>query len=115
VRGALRQRMPRFFYFSDYDFLEGRTDLERVFGDGQLTPGERVALSLMRLAGTDSSSLTEEDYEYRVAELEAVSNKLTAEMADYWSQSTDLDVVIDVDKETVAQPDGQPQGLHLPS
>jgi predicted ATPase len=108
VREALLARMPRFFYFGDYDFLEGRTDLERVFGDeAALKPGERVALSLMRLAGTDSSSLTEDEYDYRKAELEAVSNKLTAEMANYWSQSTDLDVVIDVDKVTVTRPDGQ--------
>jgi energy-coupling factor transporter ATP-binding protein EcfA2 len=108
VHSALRARMPKFFYFGDYHFLAGRTDLQRVYGpEADLKPGERTALALLRLAGADNAALLNEEYERRKAELEAVSNELTDEMADYWSQSKDLDVEIDVDKETQTIPEGQ--------
>lgn len=108
VRTALRARVPQFFYFSDYDFIGGRTDLRRVYTTppDQLEPPERTALSLLRLAGADNAAMLNEDYESRKAELEAVSNELTGEMTEYWSQSKDLEVVIDVDKETEQQPTG---------
>jgi hypothetical protein len=108
VRNALWGRLPVFFYFGEYNFLDGRTDLQRVYGpENQLTPGERTALALLRLAGADNLALLEEDYETRKAELEAVSNDLTGETAEYWSQSKDLDVEVDVDKETQDIAEGQ--------
>lgn len=108
VRSALRARVPQFFYFSDYDFIGGRTDLRRVYSTppDQLQPPERTALSLLRLAGADNAAMLNEDYESRKAELEAVSNELTGEMTEYWSQSKDLEVVIDVAKETEQEPNG---------
>lgn len=109
VRNAVRSLMPKFFYFSDYSFIGGRTDLRHVFGtpEDELEAGERTALSLMRLAGADNETLLDEDYESRTAELEAVSNELTGEMAEYWSQSRELEVVIDVDKQTETLPQNQ--------
>ncbi|MHB1715735.1 MAG: ATP-dependent nuclease [Acidimicrobiales bacterium] len=108
VRSALMARVPRFFSFSEYHYLAGRSELRRVYGpEDQLEPEERTALALLRLAGADNEALLEEEYERRKAELEAVSNELTSEMAEYWSQSKDLDVEIDVDKETEQTANGQ--------
>ncbi len=106
---ALLSRLPKFFYFSDYDFICGRTDLKRIFTveESELLPSERTSISLLRLAGADNEAILEEDYESRKAELEAVSNDLTAEMSRYWSQSNDLEVVIDIDKETTPLSYGQ--------
>ncbi len=103
IEAAIWERVPHFFYFGEYSFLAGRTDLKRVFVEAEenLEPGERTALALLRLAGADNMTLVEEDYERRKAELEAVSNDLTRQTAKYWTQSKELDVVIDIDKETV--------------
>jgi energy-coupling factor transporter ATP-binding protein EcfA2 len=111
VADALSRRLPTFFYFGEYNFLAGRTDLARVLQRVQdLTPGERTALALLRLAGADDEALIDEDYENRKAELEAVANELTSEMTDYWSQSKDLSVEIDVDKKVEPHPAG---GEHI--
>lgn len=104
----LERRLPKFFYFSEYSLLAGKTDLQRLasLNPEDLNPGERTALALLRLAGADQQTLRSEDFESRTAELEAVSNNLTEEMAEYWSQSQDLDIEIQVDKETVANANG---------
>ncbi|MDE3207199.1 MAG: AAA family ATPase [Acidobacteriota bacterium] len=109
VRNVLLDLMPRFFYFSEYHFIGGRTDLHTVFNtpEQDLRHPDRTALALLRLAGADNAAVIAEDYESRKAELEAVSNKLTDEMAEYWSQSQDLEVLIDVDKDTQNTPQGQ--------
>ncbi len=103
VVGILCQRMPTFFYFSDYQILPGRVDLHQLGGASQ-RPGatpEQTVRALLRLAGTDVGSLTEEDYEDRKAELEAVSNDLSQQVFQYWQQNIDLRVEIDIDKQTV--------------
>ena len=108
VRSALWDRVPAFFYFGEYNFLKGRTDVRRVFGpEDRLEPDEYTALALLRLAGADEAALGDDEYERRKAELEAVSNDLTRETAEYWSQGTDLDVEIDIDKETQNVGEGQ--------
>jgi len=43
----------------------------------------------------------------RKAELEAVSNELTSQVFEYWTQNKDLSVDIDVDKETRSEPNGR--------
>lgn len=106
TRGAvarlLHKRLPKFFYFSDYQSLPGRIDIAELQGDD--VPGEtgiQTARALLKLASTDAAALTEEDFEDRKAELEAVSNELTAEVLEYWKQNADLSVEIDLDKKTV--------------
>ena len=67
----------------------------------------QTARALLMLAATTPNMLQQEDYELRKAELEAVSNDLTRQVREYWHQSEDLDVEIDVDKVTEALPNGQ--------
>lgn len=110
VVGILRARIPTFFLFSEYNLLEGRLDLQRLVPNGSEKPGAsslQTARALVELAGTNVASLGNEDYEIRKGELEAVSNELTSQVFEYWSQNQDLRVEIDVDKETVPGPRGQ--------
>jgi AAA domain, putative AbiEii toxin, Type IV TA system len=97
----LRRRQPKFFYFSDYQTLPGRIDVRELGGED--LPGAtrlQTARALLDLAGTTAAALTDEDFEERKAELEAVSNELTAEVFEYWTQNTELSVEIDMDKVT---------------
>ena len=109
VVAVLRERLPKFFYFSQYSVLPGRIDLsavdEHIGGPG--SSGLQTARALLQLAGTARESLLGDDYEERTAELEAVSNDLTTQVFEYWSQNEQLEVEIDVDKETQHTATGQ--------
>ena len=95
----LRERMPKFFYFSDYQMLPGRIDVRQLAGSGvPAESGIQTARALIALAGTDAESLTDDDFEDRKAELEAVSNELTEQVFKYWKQNEELSVEIDLDK-----------------
>lgn len=101
VVGILRSRLPKFFYFSDYQTLPGRIDIRELGGEEK--PGAtaiQTARSLLGLAGTSAEALTDEDFEDRKAELEAVSNELSEEVFKYWTQNRELSVEIDLDKVT---------------
>lgn len=103
VVGILETRLPKFFYFSEYQTLPGRIDVRELAGADK--PGAtniQTARSLLGLAGTSADALTDEDFEERKAELEAVSNELSQEVFEYWKQNKDLSVEIDLDKVTEA-------------
>ncbi|MFD4116814.1 AAA family ATPase [Streptomyces niveus] len=105
----LREREPKFFYFSDYQNLPGRIDLTDLAGQKE-EPGAsaiQTARALLELVGTTAGALSAEDFEERKAELEAVSNDLTQQVFEYWKQNPDLSVEIDLDKRTVHHPNGQ--------
>ncbi|MEX2374395.1 MAG: AAA family ATPase [Dehalococcoidia bacterium] len=100
----LEPRLPQFFRFTDYSTLPGRIDFREIAGDTEDGPGRsslQTARALLNLAGTDMSRLAEDDYELRKGELEAVQIDLTNQVFEYWKQNPDLEVQIDVDKETV--------------
>jgi energy-coupling factor transporter ATP-binding protein EcfA2 len=104
----IRDLLPKFFYFGEYSTLPGRVDLRKLAGDQPpASTGLQTAWALLRLAGTDTTRLGEEDYELRVAELEAVSIDLTRQVFAYWTQNTELSVEIDVDKVTEQEPTGE--------
>lgn len=106
---VLKPRLPKFFYFHQYSQLPGRVDLSKLTdeSDEPASSALQTARALLMLAGTETSMLADETYEVRKAELEAVSNELTSQVFDYWTQNPDLSVEMDVDKETQQQPDGQ--------
>ena len=98
IESLMLQRMPSFLYFSEYSQLQGKVDLEHLFDDSHsLDPSQLTARSLLRLAHADNQSLLALDYEERKSELEAAANRLTQEVARYWTQSADLKVDIDVE------------------
>ena len=110
LMGILEPHLPKFFRFTEYSTLPGRIDFEELASGRQEGPGRsglQTARALLQLAGTELDQLRDDDYELRRAELEAVQIDLTKQVFEYWKQNTDLQVVIDVDKETVKQSRGQ--------
>lgn len=101
VARAFISRMPEFFYFDQYSILAGRINLERLAGntanDDPARSSDQTARSLLELADTDFEALKGRDYELRKSELETVSNGLTDEVFDYWTQNQNLSVYMDVE------------------
>ena len=110
LMGILEPHLPKFFRFTEYSALSGRIDFEELASARQEGPGRsglQAARALLQLAGTELDQLRDDDYELRRAELEAVQIDLTNQVFEYWKQNPDLQVVIDVDKETVQDRHGQ--------
>lgn len=101
----LKARLPRFFRFTNYSTLPGRIDFRDIIStsdEGPAQSGIQTAKALLELAGTDIEQLGDENYELRKGELEAVQIDLTNQVFEYWKQNPDLEVLIDVDKETIS-------------
>jgi len=111
----LAKRLPKFLYFDEYSIMPGRVSITKLqqTKEQQLSPGERTALSLIRLAGVQAVEFTEAKYEARKASLEAAANLLTDEVFHYWSQNKDLTIYLDVDFKSPADQFGQPPFLDI--
>lgn len=110
VWDLLQERLPRFFRFTQYSGLPGRIDLQELAAKSKDGPGSsamQAARALLKLAGTDLKQLSNDDYELRKSELEAVQIDLTNQVFEYWKQNPDLEVEIDVDKKTINAHQGQ--------
>lgn len=109
---ALWERLPSFFYFSDYDTLPGETNLtelaSKISAAADLSAQERTVVSLLQHAGEAPGDFLDEDYASRKAELQAASIDLSRQVFKYWKQNLDLSVVFDTDNRLVAQPNGTP-------
>jgi predicted ATP-dependent endonuclease of OLD family len=105
----LIKRLPRFFYFGQYSGLPGRVPLSRLLDQdrAELDESENTAVALLRLAGVERNDLREEDFERRVAELEASANEITRQVFEYWTQNQRLRVQFVVDKKIEQDPKTQ--------
>jgi len=96
VAVVLEQRLPKFLFFADYHRLPAEVaidDLLRRKAANELTVVDSVFLALLELAGTSAEDLQEIDqFEYLMAELESVSQKVTKDVLEYWSQDRSLEV-----------------------
>src|ERR1043166_829291 len=94
VVNILSKRLPKILYFSSYYTLPGHVALNALNqrnSSKQLTDSDRVFLALLDLAGTSIPEISASGkFEALVAELEAVSNRLTQEIFKYWSQNRHL-------------------------
>lgn len=111
ARKTVRARMPKFFRYADYQNLEGRIDVASLRTKEDEQPGassKQTARALLRLADTDVDSMIDSDFESSTAELEAVSNDLSREMAEYWSTNPELRIKILTEPEIIQ--DGR--GMH---
>jgi predicted ATP-dependent endonuclease of OLD family len=106
----LWERVPRFFYFSNYDTLPGETNLTelavRLKSGAALTAQEQTVLSLLEHAGETPDDFLDEDYDSRKAELQAASIDLSSQVFKYWRQNPELTVVFDTDNRMMVQSDG---------
>jgi len=115
VLDILSKQLPHFLYFNEYSIMPGRVSIYKLqhTSENQLQPGERTALSLIRLSGVKPEEFTEANYEARKAALEAAANQLTDEVFEYWSQNKDLSIELDVDFKSQTEPCGQPPFLDI--
>ncbi len=93
---VLEKRLPTFLYFADYYKLPGEVsmeDLAKRQNENRLKSAHRVFLALLDLVGTSPEDINSMGrFEELVAELEAVSNRLSQEIFEYWSQNKHLEV-----------------------
>lgn len=111
VQKVMTDRMPKFFRFASYQSLDGRVDIDTLRVQENEQPGassKQTARALLRLAGTDIDAVSDEEFESRTAELEAVSSDLSREMAEYWSTNPELRIKVDVEPERVPSAYGSP-------
>jgi len=114
----VQERLPKFLYFADYYKMKGEIAVDAIKTKQAanppqaLTPGEQVFLALLELAGTDLAKLEgETKFESLIAELEAISNFLTDEIFEYWSQNKHLKVKFMVDHGKPGDPEPFNAGL----
>ena len=113
---AIEARLPRFFYFSNYQRLPGEADLTELAAKQssglELSPEEETVLALLAHAGESPSDFLDEDYASRKAELQAASADLTRQAFKYWRQNTDLAVIFDTDNVSVGVHPGGGDVMH---
>ncbi len=113
VLNWLWKRTPRTLYFSDYAQLNGEYDLATVFAqvnepDEEAPEDLDTAADFLRLANIDTSGAESYEYESMSAELQAVSNDLTEEMQEFWTQNEHLSLRVTVHTVEVPHAANQP-------
>lgn len=99
----LLPRIPKFVYFDEWGTIGDDIPVNRLLeDDADLSPSERTALSLLRVAKADAGRFTEENYTLRKASMEGAANSLTRKLFKYWSQNKDLRITLDVDMRKIA-------------
>lgn len=102
---AISSTVPKFLYFSDYDLLPGKMNLndlanrvEQAKADPKhLKPTHRSVLALLRMADVSIADLSNSGgYEELKAKIEAVSISLTDQVMEFWKQNEDLEVEVDI-------------------
>jgi len=105
---VLEDRLPIFLNFADYYKLPGQVsidELRKKQSENRLVSADRVFLALLDLAGTSLEDIDRAGrFEELVAELEAVSNRLSQEIFEYWSQNKHLEVSFHFDSARPGDP-----------
>jgi hypothetical protein len=95
---VLAERLPGFRFVGEYSVMNGMIHINDLLDRREredLSPGDRVFLSLLSVAGLDLESLRDvEDWRETTTELEAASAAISEEAMEYWSQSGDISIRI---------------------
>ena len=101
AEAILRERLPTFLYFPNYRTLPGRVSVEEFLSGNKTEEDDekhRHFEALLHLAGTSVDNLEQAGQsEELVAQLEAVSNRVSDKIFEYWSQNRHLQVEIRCD------------------
>jgi len=105
----LMPSIPSFLYFSDYDLLPGKLNLQDLKqrvnaaaadpanASKQIEPKHQAVLALLRMAEVDLTDFDNgKSYEELKSQIEAVSISLTDQVLEFWKQNEDLEVEIDI-------------------
>jgi energy-coupling factor transporter ATP-binding protein EcfA2 len=105
ITEVLKPNLPQFMYSSHYDRMVGQIRLDqysqRKLGQAQppITPGELVFVDFLEYAGTSVAEITAATtYEGLNARCESASNKITAQLQEYWKQNPHLEIDVRVTK-----------------
>ena len=108
VTSAIRDRLPRIIYFSDYNKLSGQISLEAFLARkaaNTATWPDLLFEALLSLAGTTPEKVHSlAQFEELNASLRAVSNHISEQIFQYWSQNQHLDVVLRFDHARPSDP-----------
>jgi predicted ATP-dependent endonuclease of OLD family len=112
IHQYLAARLPSFMYFSTYDRMAGTVQIEQLSAlksSNQLDRDENRGLKLFaeffEYAGAPLDQITGvATYETFNARLQAASNNITDQIAEYWTQNPDLSVQIEVDSARPGDP-----------
>ena len=92
--------LPYFMYFSHYDRMSGQISIEKLDADIQAkvtSEGDSIFLDFLELAGTNIEELkSATTFESLNSKCEAVSNKITDQISEYWSQNDSLRIDVTV-------------------
>ena len=110
VSSLIMKMLPRFMYFSSYDRMDGAIQLEQtnaLIENGEIAQDEhrgvRLFSEFLDYAGVSIDDIaTVTTYETFNAKLQAASNNITDQILEYWTQNSDLSVVVRVEQ---ARPD----------
>ena len=96
VSTCLSDALPHFVYFSEYQRLPGRVsidDMRERENSGDVPFGHEVFKALLALAKVNIDEIENaRRQEYLIMRLEAISNLISGEIFDYWSQNKHLRV-----------------------
>ncbi len=93
---VLSGRMPEFLYFSSYDRMDGRVQLEALEAaraNNTLNAGQQIFQDFLDFAGTSAAELqSATTFEKLKAKVEAASISISKQVFAYWSQNKNLKV-----------------------
>jgi predicted ATPase len=93
---VLAKRLPKFLYFADYYKLPGEVAIDGLkarVSAGNHGVSDRIFLALLDMAGSSPEEIEGTGKaEHLYARLEAVQNRLTKQIFQYWSQNKHLKV-----------------------
>ncbi|ANZ36959.1 hypothetical protein BBK82_13635 [Lentzea guizhouensis] len=110
VVGYLRQRVPQFVYYSQYDRLPGKVSLNQLVQMQQANQldqlqGSRVFLALLSMVNTTPVAISQiSTSEQLISKLEAVETRLSKKIFKYWSQNRHLKVRFRFDEASPGDP-----------
>ena len=96
IESVLKPQLPYFVYFQDYERLPGRVAIEELIHreqSGNLSFGLNIFRALLMLVNQSAEQIRDTGTsEELIMQLETVSNGLTEEIFEYWSQNKHLRV-----------------------
>jgi len=92
---------PKFLYCGDYQLIPGKVNLtalqQRVKSPAQLTEEDQTTLRLLSMADVDLDELpATTGYEEAKSRLEGLSNSITDQVFELWTQNQELEVEFDI-------------------
>ncbi len=96
VAAVLRPNLPKFVYFKEYERLPGKVSINELVHleqTDQLTFELKIFQALLSLVNSSAQEIAEsESSEDLIMSLEAIGNRLSDEIFEYWSQNKHLKV-----------------------